>query len=336
VVALRKRSSPSASEPHPSETVVERGDGVTSPSAAAHAPDNQPDSDSAMMPKAGVDESRPASAPDPSPRGEDGLRQRLAELQRAELAAQQLHAEQAERIQRQFRGDPAQPQSPQQAALEQAKKDVSEWLAVRPGIISDPQAIATSTKLVSEGYLLASPAWRREMEARGFSSRDYSQPAQPAKPVEQGPLATEEQYEQPKSEEPPMDEPEHRAESRYLSAPVSREGGVSLSGERSLSPNSFRLSPDERLIAKGSGISEVEYARQKIKLEQMKRQGSIKMETSDPYERMRWRVEALVMAGLESNPYYFSDIAPALSAARIVSLYGRGAAGLLPVSLMVH
>jgi hypothetical protein len=269
----RRRESPEAAGPHPPAAEVERGGGDTAQPPAAAQPDNQ--LDSAMMPKTEVGDSRPTSASAPHPNTEDGLRQRLAELQHAEQVQQERYRLQQEQISRQFQGDGQQQQpTAQQQAIAKAQQEVNDWLAVPPGIVTDPQAIATSTRLVQQGYQLASPAWRDAMERNGFVSKDYSQ--QSAKPVvHQGPLATEEQPkpERLESEEQPMEEPEHRAEARYMSAPVSREGGVSLSGERSLSASSVRLSPDERHIARTSGISEVEYARQKIKLEQMKRQG---------------------------------------------------------------
>jgi hypothetical protein len=54
-----------------------------------------------------------------------------------------------------------------------------------------------------------------------------------------------------------------------LSAPASREA-VSLSGYRPRSHTTVTLSPDERQIAKQSGMTETEYAKAKIELEARK------------------------------------------------------------------
>ena len=60
-----------------------------------------------------------------------------------------------------------------------------------------------------------------------------------------------------------------------MSAPPHREI-ASYSGKRApLSPRATILSPDERQIAKTSGISEVEYANNKIELERRRRAGQL-------------------------------------------------------------
>jgi hypothetical protein len=66
--------------------------------------------------------------------------------------------------------------------------------------------------------------------------------------------------------------------SRVVHSVRSREqGGTVLSGRLpQLSPSSIRLSTEEVQIAKASGISTTEYARQKLTVEQMKRDGLIR------------------------------------------------------------
>jgi hypothetical protein len=54
------------------------------------------------------------------------------------------------------------------------------------------------------------------------------------------------------------------------SAPVSRRD---IGGVREPSPSSVRLSPEEKEIAAVSGLSQVEYARHKLRLEAEKRRG---------------------------------------------------------------
>jgi hypothetical protein len=61
----------------------------------------------------------------------------------------------------------------------------------------------------------------------------------------------------------------------YVSAPPHREAPSYTSGERPLSQTSVKLSPNEREIARLSGISEAEFARQKLKLQRYKASGLI-------------------------------------------------------------
>jgi hypothetical protein len=65
--------------------------------------------------------------------------------------------------------------------------------------------------------------------------------------------------------------PEPKSPASYVSAPVSREVG----GYREPSPSSVRLTPDERDIARASGISETEYAKQKLSMLRKQRSGEI-------------------------------------------------------------
>jgi hypothetical protein len=61
-----------------------------------------------------------------------------------------------------------------------------------------------------------------------------------------------------------------------VSAPVSR--GVPQGGDRQatqIDPRRVSLSPVEREIARSAGISELEYAKQKIKLSRMKATGQV-------------------------------------------------------------
>jgi hypothetical protein len=61
----------------------------------------------------------------------------------------------------------------------------------------------------------------------------------------------------------------------WVSAPPHREAPSYHSGERPLSQTSVKLSPNEREIARLSGISEAEFARQKLKLQRYKASGLI-------------------------------------------------------------
>jgi hypothetical protein len=59
---------------------------------------------------------------------------------------------------------------------------------------------------------------------------------------------------------------------RY-SAPVSRESGVSIGGSRTGGGRQIRLSAEEREIARSVGMSDVDYAHNKHRLEEEKRRG---------------------------------------------------------------
>jgi hypothetical protein len=79
----------------------------------------------------------------------------------------------------------------------------------------------------------------------------------------------------PKFFAPPPSKPP-RASSVRFSAPVSRDvpSAVPPSERYTEDPRRVTLSVDEREIARASGISETEYARQKIRLEREKREGT--------------------------------------------------------------
>jgi hypothetical protein len=70
---------------------------------------------------------------------------------------------------------------------------------------------------------------------------------------------------------PPPEQPEQAASSIY-SAPVLRQVG---GGGYTPSPSSVRLSHQGREAAKMAGISETEYARQKLRMLQAQRDGTI-------------------------------------------------------------
>jgi hypothetical protein len=74
---------------------------------------------------------------------------------------------------------------------------------------------------------------------------------------------------------PPAPQPQAQTRAAITSAPVSREV-ASGNGERYQSHLSqVHLSADERAIASASGISDREYALNKLKLQKLKREGSI-------------------------------------------------------------
>jgi hypothetical protein len=61
-----------------------------------------------------------------------------------------------------------------------------------------------------------------------------------------------------------------------VSAPPTREGAGTLSGSRPTeSPTSVRLTPEQREIARAAGLSDVDYARNLLRMREMKRAGLI-------------------------------------------------------------
>lgn len=75
----------------------------------------------------------------------------------------------------------------------------------------------------------------------------------------------------------PPPPPQPRAETRaaMISAPISRQA-PSSNGERyELTPSKINLTADEKAIADASGLSHVEYARQKLRLLKAKKEGTI-------------------------------------------------------------
>jgi hypothetical protein len=76
-------------------------------------------------------------------------------------------------------------------------------------------------------------------------------------------------YFAPPAPRPPSDR------SEIYSAPVAREVPTAQGRPREISPNKITLSPDERLIAKQSGISEVEYAKHKLVMLSRKQRGEL-------------------------------------------------------------
>ncbi len=74
---------------------------------------------------------------------------------------------------------------------------------------------------------------------------------------------------------PPPSPPEPDRAAMY-SAPVSREG--TSAGYREPSPSSVRLSPAQREAARYAGISEVDYAKQLMKLPAYKRERGVEQE----------------------------------------------------------
>ena len=189
------------------------------------------------------------AAPTPSDikleEGDGALQQRLRELQAAEQAAAEHMRSQQELINSHLRIENEQPQPP-----EFSQRDL-EFLGSRPNIEKDPRFVQMAASLPSFGIHWNTPEFYRTLEA-AFPIEQYRRVEQP-KPDDKPPAFAEED-----------DRPS-------VSAPISRS--VPSGGRYVPSPSSYTLSPDERAIAKASGLSDVAYARNRLKLEDLKRRG---------------------------------------------------------------
>lgn len=176
------------------------------------------------------------------------LKLRLSELEAAE------HWRQEQR--------PRPPPPEQQEAVAQAQREVQQWLAERPGIVGHPGAHEASRRLIVDGYMLASPAWRRAMEERGFAPGDYSTPPQRSSvPLAAKPQAAVEEA------------PDRHV---HISAPVSR-GAPSYTGKQIVSAEQAarNLTPQQLEAARLSGITAEEYARNLMRMLRLKESGAL-------------------------------------------------------------
>ena len=118
---------------------------------------------------------------------------------------------------------------------------------------SQLQASEAAAEALAAGIERDSPQFFQAVE-EGFAKRIEAMNQQPAAP----PAA----FSQPRSVAPSPAAPPDR--SSLYAAPVSRTAPTG--GYREPSPRQVRLSPAEVEIAKASGISEVEYSRNKLRM----------------------------------------------------------------------
>ena len=177
------------------------------------------------------------------------LQQRLRELQAAERAAAEHMRSQQELINSHLRIEKEQPQPP-----EFSQRDL-EFLGSRPGIEKDQRFVQMAASLPSFGIHWNTPDFYRTLEA-AFPVEHYRRVEQPKPEPDKAPAYAEEVEDQPP-----------------VSAPIS--GEVPSGGRYVPSASSYRLSPEEREIARASNMSEVDYARNRLRLEEMKRRGLV-------------------------------------------------------------
>jgi hypothetical protein len=136
------------------------------------------------------------------------------------------------------------------------------FLAENPDMVAhDRLTAAAAHQAAQEGHARDSDAHRkrtRQLFNEHFVKMQSGAPTPPA---------PEPEFFRP----PPAPEP--RGAAAYVSAPVSR--GEIGGGYREPSLSQVKLTPDEKDIARASGISETEYARQKISMLKKQRSGEI-------------------------------------------------------------
>lgn len=143
---------------------------------------------------------------------------------------------------------------PFEAAIAPLPDGAKNWLRAHPEFMRDQRKnrklASLDDDLLEEGHTRGSPEYIQELEVRLGMKQ---------KPT--------------KREDDDVDEPEPRKERVVTSAPVSRESPSLRDGR----PTTTRitLTPEQREAARNSGISEIEYAKQLIRLQEAKKSGLI-------------------------------------------------------------
>jgi hypothetical protein len=245
MVALRSPRRP----PAPPEVVVEPPPAPVAeqPTAVPAPPDAAPMLD--VLEAARDSTPLPQSGPDVSV-----LQAQIAAQKQAELVQQQ-----AFEAQRQIAAQMAIEKTPKQEPPQLSERDL-EFLGARPGIQSDP-SFNQSVAALAHVYKYGSDDFYKAMELK-YPVSDFRR----LEPKHQEDRPDAPAFMETKMEEKP-------AQRRVVvSAPVSRSGQPS-GGDYSPSPSRVKLSAAERQIAAQSGLTDAQYAEQKIKMERLKASG---------------------------------------------------------------
>jgi hypothetical protein len=186
------------------------------------------------------------------------LQKQIAGLKKSEELQKQyaLHM-QAQRAAQMAAPEPALPDSPSDRIALWKQGGLSDedatYLQARPAMVQYPMITkAAYAATLQAGIERDSPDFAAAMEGNFASLLNRAQ-ARPA------PAATPEFFRPPPAPSPARAEP-----SAMYSAPVSRQAP---SGSlREPSPRQLKLSPEERQIAAASGISDVQYAQNKLRM----------------------------------------------------------------------
>jgi hypothetical protein len=231
---------------------------------------NLPQSAPLVEPSAGA-EAAPQGEAD-SPAVAEALRQQAQADDSRNVLLQQLRA--AQEAQRQQYSRPRPPQTREEwvaALMRESGTTEAEanFLLDRPPMLTNPKAMQKAMAEIQAAGVKRddSPEYFQAVESAFQHHLQRKQEKAAAKAESQ---PTPKFFQPPPA--PPQEPPEH-AQAAIYSAPVSREAGGG--GGYQPSPSSVRLSPQEREAAKMAGISETEYAHQKLRMLQAQRDGTI-------------------------------------------------------------
>jgi hypothetical protein len=232
----------------------------------------------------------PSAASVPASDDRETLRRRLAELESVERNAEALRQRQAEIAAQMVK----QQRPPEMPKLSQ--RDL-EFIGARPGIEKDPRLAHMANGLEGAGIAYGSNRFYELLES-AFPLSDYRRtepepkptpaptPAPAAAPVaaanNNGPFAKPEtnidslMLAESRRMEDPAREPVRYTNASIVSAPPTRES-LSLGTGRPM-PGRVVLTRDERDLARSCGVSEVEWAKGKQKMEARRKAGLLQDE----------------------------------------------------------
>jgi hypothetical protein len=232
----------------------------------------EPSSPGSSQPTAPVSSAPPSS---PSTDDADDLRARLAKLERAE----RLQHEHNSHMQEQIRSHMVQrDEAPEGSQFSQRDFD---FVQARGLQLEDPRVLQAAAEVQNAGAMWPSDSFYRAMEERLPLPQQHDddvrlenelppqhEPAREPQPAAQRPKAVPQLASEPHDEERPAVSPEAMRKATMYSAPPTREVASSRTG---LPSNSrVTLSATEREIAKSSGLTEIQYAEQKLRLQREK------------------------------------------------------------------
>jgi hypothetical protein len=189
--------------------------------------------------------SEPLTAAAPVPDATNAMRLQIEALRRS-AEMQQRYGAQAQLVNAWRRSGVSEPEI--------------EFLLAHPGFVQNRKAAQKAlNEVVGAGHERNTPEFFTALES-AFSN--HMQDKQERKAAKAASEPVPEFFQPPPT--PEQDEPGDEPRESIYSAPVSRE--VPTGGYREPSLNSVRLSIEEKQIASASGISEVEYAKQKLRM----------------------------------------------------------------------
>jgi hypothetical protein len=200
-----------------------------------------------------------SAAASPSP--DNLLRQRVADLGRAEQIQREAQAQIASNMD--VRGVNDEPPK-----MQLSQRDL-EWLGRRPGIERDPEFLRMAS--FTPGY--GTDRFYQILDA-AFPVENWRRQEPPPQPQPEPQLATEpRRHEYTDAEiiaEAKRIQAEQNHNAKLYSAPPSREIPSPASGQRQ---RFVQLTAEERQMARSLGLSEAEWARQKLRVAEEKRLG---------------------------------------------------------------